>query len=288
MTDRFRGGPARPGGPSTRDEQLSFVLDGSVAPAPRSRDLAVAPPVSPPALPPASPPEPAPNGRHVSTVESGRLHARLRALGLRGIERLRVTRNRTVMVSFSGTELRIHEGYLDAPDEVLQAVVRFVCGRTRAERSLGRDVILAHKIARPAPARRREVTRPEDEPLIEQLRRFHGHYNRLYFGGRLTALPIRLSGRMRTRLGHYTAASPTGEAAEIVIGRDHIGRHGWEEALHTLLHEMVHQWQDESGHVIDHGTTFRTKAREVGITASARRHVMARRNRQAAAHQAKP
>ena len=58
------------------------------------------------------------------------------------------------------------------------------------------------------------------------------------------------------------------------IGREHIRRHGWEEALHTLLHEMVHQWQDEAGHPIDHGATFRRKAREVGITASARRHVV--------------
>jgi hypothetical protein len=55
--------------------------------------------------------------------------------------------------------------------------------------------------------------------------------------------------------------------------------------LHTLLHEMVHQWQDEAGHPIDHGGTFRKKAREVGITASARRHVLPKRQRQAAASQ---
>ena len=92
-------------------------------------------------------------------------------------------------------------------------------------------------------------------------------------------MPIRLSPRMRTRLGHYTAASPTGDPAEIVIGSEHIRRHGWEEALHTLLHEMVHQWQDEAGHPVDHGATFRAKAREVGITASARRHMVPRRPR---------
>jgi hypothetical protein len=116
---------------------------------------------------------------------------------------------------------------------------------------------------------------------VAQLRRFHAHYNRVYFGGRLRMVPIRLSARMQTRLGHYTAASPAGEPAEIVIGREHIRRHGWEEALHTLLHEMVHQWQDEAGHAIDHGATFRQKAREVGITPSARRHVPPRRLRPA-------
>ena len=58
---------------------------------------------------------------------------------------------------------------------------------------------------------------------------------------------------MKSRLGHYTAATPGGEPAEIAISRAHLRRHGWEEALHTLLHEMVHQWQDETGHTIDHG-----------------------------------
>jgi hypothetical protein len=38
---------------------------------------------------------------------------------------------------------------------------------------------------------------------------------------------------------------------------------------------MVHQWQDERGLAIDHGRTFRTKARDVGIPASASRTVAA-------------
>ncbi|HUQ46473.1 MAG TPA: SprT-like domain-containing protein, partial [Gemmatimonadaceae bacterium] len=211
--------------------------------------------------------------------QAAKLQAALERLGLRGIHRVRLTRNRTVMVSFSQGELRVHEGYLDAPVDVLRAIVGFVCGRTRADRRRAREQILAHQIARPAAVRRPERPRPEDEPVIAQLRRFHAHYNRVYFGGRLRGVPIRLSGRMRTRLGHYTAATPTGEPAEIVIGREHIRRHGWEEALHTLLHEMVHQWQDEAGHPIDHGGTFRKKAREVGITASARRHVLPKKQR---------
>jgi hypothetical protein len=245
-------------------------------------DLAGAPPAAPSHVPPAEAPAPAPDAE---PADRARLAAAfldtLRRLGLRGIDGVRLTRNRAVMVSFSQGELRVHEGYLDAPPEVLRAVVGFVCGRTRAERRRAREVILGHQIARPSAPRRRERDRPEDEPALEQLRRFHAHFNRVYFGGRLRALPIRMSGRMRTRLGHYTAASPIGDAAEIVISRDHIRRHGWEEALHTLLHEMVHQWQDEVGHPVDHGATFRRKAREVGITPSARRHVVPRRQRTA-------
>lgn len=286
------GRPARraPGTSDAEQLLLGFDLDCGVRPRPGS-DAAreAAEERGAPRAPDAPRASLTPTERRRRTaLESARLFERLTALGLRGIDKLRLTRNRTVMVSFSQGELRVHEGYLDAPPDVLKAIVGFVCGRTRAERARARAAILAHQIQRPASAgapRRRELERPEDAPIIGQLRRFHAHYNRVYFGGRLKAVPIRLSGRMRTRLGHYTAATPTGEPAEIVIGREHIRRHGWEEALHTLLHEMVHQWQDEAGHAIDHGASFRKKAKEVGITPSARRHVLPRRQqRQAAAH----
>jgi hypothetical protein len=52
-----------------------------------------------------------------------------------------------------------------------------------------------------------------------------------------------------------------------------VRRHRWEEVVHTLVHEMVHQWQDETGLPIDHGPRFRAKARDVGIDAAAKRAV---------------
>ena len=58
------------------------------------------------------------------------LLARLRQLGLRRIMRCKLTRNRNVMVSFGGGVLRVHEGYLGAPEPVLRAIVAFVEGRT--------------------------------------------------------------------------------------------------------------------------------------------------------------
>jgi hypothetical protein len=88
---------------------------------------------------------------------------------------------------------------------------------------------------------------------------------------------------MKSRLGHYTAAG-RGEVGEIAISRRHLRRHGWDEALHTLLHEMVHQWQDETGHTIDHGAGFRAKAREVGIAPSARRAPRATAHQSASRH----
>jgi len=204
------------------------------------------------------------------------LRARLQRLGLGRQYRVRLTTNRTVVVSYSGGELRIHNSFLDANEEVWRAIITFVHGRTRVVRNEARRTILEFPVARPvdAPRRRRspERTNPADFPLIRELARWHIAYNADRFGGALRTIPIRISRRMKSRLGHYCPASE-GCAPEIVISRRHIRRDGWEEALHTLLHEMVHQWQDEQGLVVDHGSSFRAKARAVGITPLACRAV---------------
>ena len=200
------------------------------------------------------------------------LFARLRALGLKGFDSCRLTRNRTVVVSFSGRELRVHEAFLGAPPAVLASIVTFACGRTRADRAAARRAILSYPIERPPPVRRaREAADPADAPMVRKLETWHDEYNRQHFAGQLGDVAIRVSRRMKSRLGHYSPARADDDRAEIVISRRHIRRHGWSEALHTLLHEMVHQWQDEHGHVIDHGPAFRARARAVGITPSARR-----------------
>ena len=211
-----------------------------------------------------------PKPRHAPADGGARLLATLRALGLARIERCRLTKNRNVMVSFSGSTLRVHEGYLTAPVEVLRAIVVFVEGRTRAERRAAQRVIVAHPISSAPGTVRRPRTRPEDRALVVELTRWHQRYNADHFHGRLSRVTLRVSRRMKSRLGHYTCAVH-GEPAEIAISWRHIRRDGWEEALHTLLHEMVHQWQDESGRTIDHGGDFRAKAREVGVTPCARR-----------------
>ena len=205
--------------------------------------------------------------------DADELLARLRELGLRRIARCSLTRNRNVMVSFRGADLRVHEGYLEAPPEVHVAIVRFIEGRTRTERRVARRRIIEFGVSTPERPARRERMRPEDEPLAARLAEHHTRYNAEHFGGALSSVPVRVSRRMRSRLGHYTAAKD-GEVAEIAISWRHLRRHGWSEALHTLLHEMVHQWQDESGLPLDHGPRFRAKAREVGIEASAKRAVI--------------
>jgi hypothetical protein len=207
------------------------------------------------------------------------LLALLQQMGLRRIARCRLTRNRNVMVSFGGGELRVHEGYLAAPERVLRAIVSFVEGRTRAERSEAQRIILGFPIRAPRPSARRERTHTDDAGIADQLRAWHARYNDRHFHGRLREVEIRVSRRMKSRLGHYTAATPGGEPAEVAISRTHLRRHGWHEVLHTLLHEMVHQWQDETGRPIDHGSAFQAKARELGIAPYARRVLATRPGR---------
>jgi hypothetical protein len=211
--------------------------------------------------------------------DADELLACLRRLGLRSIRTCRLTRNRNVMVSFGAGELRVHAGYLSAPTPVLQAIVTFVESRSRYERRAAQRRIVSHPIRVGKPPARRERTHPGDQHLADELVVWHRRYNMRHFRGRLKEIEIRVSRRMKSRLGHYTAATPYGEPSEIAISLAHIQKHGWEEALHTLLHEMVHQWQDEVGHAIDHGATFRSKARDVGIEPLARRTLSARPGR---------
>jgi hypothetical protein len=208
-----------------------------------------------------------------------RLPDRLRLLGLRDVSRILTHTNRTVMVSVgAGGTLRVHRGYAWASDRVLRAIVRFLDPRLpRRVRRAARLELLAFPADQyaPAPARplRRERPRPGDLRLLHQLRGLHEELNARHFAGTLGEVPLRLSGRMRTRLGELAVDLRTGRPLEIAISRRHLVRHDWSEVEHTMLHEMVHQWQAESGHRVDHGPTFRRKAAEVGVLPSARRAV---------------
>ena len=199
-------------------------------------------------------------------------------LGLDRRYRCRLTSNRTVFVSYSDDELRLHRGYLDAPEHTLRAIVAFVHGRSRATKSAARRALIEYDVHHGQeppirPCRSSESNHPDDDPIATRLRRAHESLNDEKFDGALATIPIRVSRRMKSRLGHYTNRDRYGAGAEIVISRPHIRRHGWAEAIETLLHEMVHQWQDESGHPVDHGRRFRIKARAVGIAPKARRDV---------------
>ncbi|MGH7653329.1 MAG: SprT-like domain-containing protein [Gemmatimonadaceae bacterium] len=130
----------------------------------------------------------------------------------------------------------------------------------------------APPVKRAPRARRVMRTHPDDEPIALELQHWHARLNTERFGGALSTITVRVSRGMRSRLGHYAPAQ-RGAPPEIAISYCHVKRHGFEQALETLLHEMVHQWQDESKLPLGHGADFRRKAAEVGIVARARRAI---------------
>ncbi len=215
--------------------------------------------------------------------EAAALERRFQRLGLAQAATVEAHENRTVMVSLTDAHvLRVHRAYLFAPDAVLQAILRFVSPRTpRAERLRAQRELLAFPVTDyvPAPAQplRRERPRPGDLRMLRELELLRRSLNREYFHGGLPGIPIRLSSRMRTRLGELTLDDRTREPVEIAVSRRHVERDLWSEVRQTLLHEMVHLWQAEAGLAVDHGPTFRRKAREVGIEPSAQRAVESRR-----------
>jgi hypothetical protein len=201
------------------------------------------------------------------------LPARLYRLGLPREVAVTLTRNRTVLVSFApSTGLRLHAGYAWAGDEVLTAILTFVRPRaSRADRLTARRRFLGFPVERHVTpkARRRMTTIPEaHQPLIERLVRLHQILNERHFGGALSSLPLRLSDRMQSRLGEFQAPGE-GHGAAIVLSHRHLRRDGWPAAAETLLHEMIHQWQHETGLPLDHGTAFRRKAKALGISPAA-------------------
>lgn len=201
------------------------------------------------------------------------LPERLVRLGLPAGTPVTLTRNRTVLVSLDPRAgLRLHAGYAWAPDDVLHAIVTFLRPRgvPRAVRLAARRRFLAFPVDRHVPSRRRRVpaipaAHADD---VRELERLHQILNQRHFDGALASLPIRLSDRMRSRLGEFRA-DPDGRPVEIVLSRRHLRRDGWPAAAETLLHEMVHQWQAETGRPLDHGAAFRAKARAVGIRPNA-------------------
>jgi len=206
------------------------------------------------------------------------LENRLLMLGLREIDRVVTHTNRTVMLSLNRRILRIHRGYSYAPDRVLKAIVRFLNPRVpRALRRVAEREFLQFPVEGhaqpPGGPGRRERARPGDVLLLHRLETLYHQLNQQHFGGTLREIPIRLSGRMRRRLGELSMDIRTGQSIELSLSWQHIARHSWAEVEHTLLHEMVHQWQAETGLKVDHGPTFRRKAREVGVLPAAKRAI---------------
>lgn len=203
------------------------------------------------------------------------LRERLTRLGV--TRKVEVHENTTVLVSLTSRGvIRVHRGYAYASDRILRSIVILMSAspgrevRKRAQHDVVKFPVDLYVTPRP---RVRRESRPKkgDERVLRELRRMHGYLNDLHFGGELQLLPFRISDRMRTRLGELTVDTRTHEAVEIALSRRHLMRDDWQEVEHTVLHEMIHQWQAERGLAVNHGASFKAKAAEIGIDPHSRR-----------------
>ena len=135
------------------------------------------------------------------------------------------------------------------------------------------------RLARANDLRWHPVYRGPEADLLRRLGRLFQALNARHFRGALPTLPVRLSGRMRTRLGQIVLERETGRPLAIELSRRHATADGAQDVEETLLHEMVHLWQCVSGHRVDHGARFRAEARRVGVAPAARRRVRPRATR---------
>lgn len=219
---------------------------------------------------PPQPPEPA---RHDPITESDALIRRLRDRGLPPHLPVRTHANRQVLLRFHPARgLRLHRGFAYAPDDVLHAIITWIAPgpRPRGARARARRLFAGFPVHLHVPpdrprTRRAERRRAGDHLVLERLADLHRRLNAARFGGLLREVPFRLSAKMQRRLGEVRADPVGGDILEIAISRRHLARDGWAAVEHTVLHEMVHQWQVETGRPLDHGPAFRRKAREVGI-----------------------
>jgi hypothetical protein len=221
-------------------------------------------------------PLPARAEREARAADEALLTSRLERLGIQFP--VTVHENSTVLVSYTeGGGLRIHRGYAYASDRTLKAVVTFIGSSRRPPRKEAEQEVVAFPVGDYVQVKRRRRRKgwlkPGDRRLLADLGELHKRLNHTYFAGALTAIEFRISDRMRTRLGELSVDPESGHKLEIGINRRHLLHDPWDDVQHTVLHEMIHQWQAERGMKLDHGPAFREKAKEIGVLPRAHRTV---------------
>jgi len=223
------------------------------------------------------------------------LRNRLRGAGATDVERVRFRGNRSTIwsVTSGGTVLNLHEGYRTAPWSLLRHFVTLAipADRSATETGLARSAVrtwhgLAPAIARARRRPRRRRALPARREVIpgpccgnpEQIRRLRALFHRLNRERFQVALPpdlhLRLSARMRSRLGHMRGHVRQGRRIVVEIAlNDILLRDGNSPALtDTLLHEMAHaaDWLIQGGR--GHGPTWKAWALRVGCEPRACTH----------------
>lgn len=222
----------------------------------------------------------------------------LRRRGALRLTRVSFRENRSVVWSLTqhGTVLNLHTAYGAAPPELLDAFAVLV--RAGGVRSAATRRAASTINEWPEVWRALEVTRRTRKPrsvtsccaTTEQrayLRALYQYFNATRFEGRLPDdIPVRLSSRMRSSLGHMLPAEERDggrRVEEIALNLDLMLEQNGAERLDTLLHEMAHVADYlESGNR-GHGASWQAWARRVGCrpTRLYERPVARRRRRSA-------
>lgn len=85
-----------------------------------------------------------------------------------------------------------------------------------------------------------------ERPFLDFLYKKWEEFNEKYFGGQLTYPLITIEKMSNRTLGSYAPVTESmGISNHIRLNRSFVALNSEERVLETLLHEMIHQWQDE-------------------------------------------
>jgi len=214
----------------------------------------------------------------------------LQRRGAGRLERVRFRANRSTIWSLTqgGRALNLHVAYRTAPLEMFDhfaVIVREGLRGTERYRAAARAVgdwdgleLELRRIRREHRRRRRRSSRrrrraPGVGPCCataEQrtyLRRLYRYLNATRFDGRLPHdLPVRLSNRMRSRLGQMVPGQNGGVRAvvEIALNVDLMLEGNGRERIDTLVHEMAHAADYLFDGGLGHGASWRAWAHYAG------------------------
>lgn len=224
--------------------------------------------------------------------------AALRRRGAKKLERVTFRRNRSTVWSLTqrGTALNLHEAYRAAPDRILDAfaiIARSGGVATPASRRAGVVVMewpelgRALEEVRTADHRRKSTVVQRccgSEAQRAYLRALYEYFNATRFEGMLPDVPLRLSNRMRSSLGHMMPGRHRNGhryVVEIALNIDLLLPGNGAERVDTLLHEMAHVADYMLSGEYGHGASWRAWAKRVGCrpTTLYDRPVRRRRNR---------
>jgi hypothetical protein len=232
----------------------------------------------------------------------------LRERGARRLKRVRFRANRSTIWSLTqdATVLNVHVAYRRAPASILDAFATIVRGRgyrtaavkaaaERVRNWKGLGPVMDAVRTSHAQRMRRAVSRCcEDEevthccatpPQRAYLRALYRYLNKSRFDGLLPDdVPVRLSNRMSSSLGHIIPAQSRGRGrfvVELALNVDLMLEGNGAERMDTLIHEMAHvaDWLFDGNY--GHGETWRKWARHAGCRAETKydRPVVRRRRR---------